>query len=82
MHATTLLRILLRERPLGDVIRPALGAENEEPIETLPLVDGPREAARRVGDLRAIGNRLACGVTMRRRRVANCFDRSCMLASV
>ena len=48
-----------RQLALGDVVGPALGAEDEEPVEARPVVERPRVAACRVRDLGGARNRLA-----------------------
>src|SRR5262249_29545847 len=50
-------RVLARERPLGRVVAPALGSEDEEALHPHPVVDGPGVPAGAVLDLVGAGDR-------------------------
>ena len=52
------LRVLDREGPLGRVVRAPLAAQDQEPLEPLPVVDGEGVPAGRVRDHRQARDRL------------------------
>ncbi len=54
-------RVLTRQLPLAGVVAAALGAEDEEPAQSSPVVDRPGEAARAVRDLGRARKRDALG---------------------
>ena len=61
--------VLLHEVAFTDVIRAALGAEDEEAVEPRPVIDGPRVATAGVADL----GRTRDGLRLRRRAAVEEF---------